>query len=309
MKKLTAICISLILVMASAVLAFGDGLYEVDAQSGQIVNAVTEAEAVDYVRISPSCAYDKAEGLYVFTGMGTAGVTFSSSVYSSMYTTDHVRLIADPTEQLTVYLNGESLDFAGEAEYSEPGSYIVRDKANTLVHGFTILSRVTNAVYSYEIPAIFYVESIERNGDMLQYYENSIDLTEDGRYYISYACYDTGKEYTLDVTVDHTPPVLELDGVGEDGYATRAVTVGNKEAGSTLTVLREGEELVLYDTLDTPGDYEIRYTDEAGNTTVYNFTIKVFLNTNAWFAVLIIAALIIGIGVFMIYTRTHTRVR
>ena len=42
---------------------------------------------------------------------------------------------------------------------------------------------------------------------------------------------------------------------------------------------------------------------------MYSFTIMPYLDINAWMAVVIAAILVIGVAAFMIYTRTHMRVR
>ena len=72
---------------------------------------------------------------------------------------------------------------------------------------------------------------------------------------------------------------------------------------------RDGEEVKFTETIETSGFYEINYTDEAGNTSSYAFTVRPFLNTNAWFVVVLAAAIVLAVGIFMIYTRTHMRVR
>lgn len=311
MKKLTAICISLILVLASAVLSFGDGLYEVDAQSGQIVNGGydSETDPVDFVRLSPTCAYDKATRMYVYTNMGSSGSWFNSSVCNGMYTRDAVVLESDPTAMLQVYRNGELLEYGGSGEFYESGAYIVRDKGNSIVLSFSILSDVTGAVNSYDIPTMFFMEELLFNGEAQPLSGNTVSLMEDGDYLISYFCYDTETHYKLNVTIDHTAPVLEIYGVGEDSYAHNAVTIGEMERYSTLAATLDGNEIEPAAELTEAGIYHLVYTDEAGNSSTYDFTITPYLNLNAWLAVVIIAVILLGTGAYMIYTRTHMRVR
>ena len=311
MKKLISICISLILLLASAALCFADGLYEVDAQSGQIVGTKTgdDEDLVGYVRLSPNCAYDMNSATYVYTGMGTTGAEFTSNVYSGMYVNDLVKLNSDATAQLRVYLNGEELEYNGEGEFMEPGSYIVRDKGNTMIFGFTILNDVTNAVNAYELPPVFFVDTATFNGDALSQFSNSVDMTQDGDYFVSYYCYDTGVNYRLYVTIDHTAPVLEINGVNEDGFARNAVQLLNIESNSTVDITKDGSEYKFDTVLSDTGDYEIVYTDEAGNSSIYNFTIRPYLDLNAWMVLLIVILLLIGTAAFMIYSRTHMRVR
>ena len=311
MKKLTAIFISLIVVFASGFSCFADGLYRVDAQSGQIVGtgSADSDEVVEYIRLSSTCAYDKSSEMFIYTGIGAAGNEFSCSVYNGMYVNIPVSLKADPTAQLKVFLNGEEQEFTGDAQYSKPGTYIVRDKANSLILGFTILGDVTNAVYSYDIPSLFRVDTAVFNGNDVKVDNNCLIMKEDGSYYVSYFCYETGVTYSLSLVVDHTPPVLEIDGVDEKGYAHNVVTLGDTERHSTVEVARDGNEVSFAPSYKDAGDYRIVYTDEAGNSSTYEFTIMQFLDLNAWMAVLIAVLLLIGVSAFMIYTRTHMRVR
>ncbi|MCQ2566499.1 MAG: hypothetical protein MJ194_06640 [Clostridia bacterium] len=311
MKKLTAICLSLILVLASTVLCFGDGLYEIDAQSGQIVGAKygSDEEPVDYVRLTTSCAYSKTKEMYEFTGLGTAGVSFSCSVCNGMYTTDAVILQSDPTTQLRVFLNGEQLEYEGEGEFDAVGTYIVRDRDNSLVLSFTILDYTTNAVSAYDVAPFFFVDSVYHDGVLVEAPGNRIDMTEDGEYRISYYCYDTEVNYVLDVIIDHTAPELEITGLDQNNIAHNAVVLSDRESGSAMVILKDGDEIPLAQTLTASGEYEIRYSDEAGNTSTYYFTIRPYLDANAWTFVFIVALLLIGVGAFMIYTRTHMRVR
>lgn len=311
MKKLTSICISLILVFASAVLCYGDGLYEVDAQSGQIVRAQYggDEEEIEYVRLSPNCAYDKTAKMYVYTGMGSSGTTFTSSVYNGMYTRDAVRLQSDPTAQLSVFRSGEQLEYTGDSEFTASGSYIVRDRDNSMVLAFSILDPITGSISCYDVPGIFLVDAVTVNGEELRSLGNSVRMEEDGDYYIHYICYETGANCKLNVTIDHTAPVFDIQGLDENGYAHNAVTLGAAEKYSTVTVVKDGTEIDFAEVLTEPGNYNIDYTDEAGNTSSYSFTIKQYLDVNAWIALLLVVILLIGTAAFMIYTRTHMRVR
>ena len=301
------------LLLTSAVLSFGDGLYQIDAQTGQTVGAPSEddAESAESVRITSSCAYDMTAGMYVYTNMGPAGSGFKCSVYDGMNVRGRVTLQSDVGQQLKVYLNGEALEYSGDTEFADPGTYIVRDRNNAQIFSFTILNRVTNALYFYDVPSVFYVETVFLNDEPLGGISNRVAMENDGDYSINYFSYDTNVKYQLKVTVDHTPPVLELEGLNDQGYATNAVTLGKMENYSTVIITRDGEEIPMPSAgaLTEAGDYVINYSDEAGNLSVYTFTIRPYLDLNAWFAVLIFAVLVIATGAFMIYSRTHMRVR
>lgn len=292
-------------------MCFGDGLYEIDAQSGQIVGARAGSDEglIDFVRLSSNCAYDKELNMYVYTGLGTSGALFSSSVCNGMFTNSAVTLASDPTTQLKVFLNGELLEYSGEGEFGDPGTYIVRDRDNSLVLNFTVLPELTNAVNFYDIPEIFFIDSVLLDGEPVSPQGNRVYMDKDGEYSINYFCYETGVKYFLDVVVDHTAPVLEYSGIGKDGYAHGAVVLGDIERNSSVSVTLDGEKIPFTQTLTAAGDYEIHYADAAGNTNTYNITIRPYLDINAWMAVLIVVLLVIGIAAFMIYTRTHMRVR
>ena len=52
----------------------------------------------------------------------------------------------------------------------------------------------------------------------------------------------------------------------------------------------------------------MRVYDAAGNEKEYTFTIMVYLNVGAWFFILILAAVIIAVFVYVIVKRKHLKI-
>jgi len=136
---------------------------------------------------------------------------------------------------------------------------------------------------------------------------NQVNLEQDGEYKIVYANDAISRKYTLELTIDHTPPELIIQGVNEKLRASRTVRFGELEDNSTLAIVRDGENIVQSKELKTVGNYVVTYTDEAGNAVTYAFEILFFLDAGGWIYVGLIA-LVVGAGVFyFFYSRKHLR--
>ena len=114
--------------------------------------------------------------------------------------------------------------------------------------------------------------------------------------------------YSLNIYVDHQAPELILEGV-ENGIAKGPVTISGLEDESILEIFRDDERIVQSEELKTSGTYKLIYSDEAGNSTEYNFVIRVYFDTTAWSYVAAVVLIIAGVIVYMIYCRKHLRLR
>lgn len=309
MKKLTALLICLILVAAGTVFCWADDLYVIDPYTGEIISS-EGGSGVGSVRYSDKCIYNIKEDVYTFKAPGTAGVTVRSNVCDGMVAQGTVSLTVDNTVLVDIYRNGELVSPEDYGMLEETGTYIVRDLANdNQLFSFTIVGRMSGALYNYRLPSGFAVYRATLDGKSISAVNNVISLTEEGEYYIEYGDYRTGRNYQLDLLVDHTPPELAIQGVQENGIAKTTVILGRTEPNSTLTATRNGEDYGLRDELDQPGEYVLTYTDEAGNASMYHFTIRQFFDVSAKLFLLMFLLVVAAAGAYMAYTRRHMRVR
>ena len=161
------------------------------------------------------------------------------------------------------------------------------------------------------MPEGFRITDVKRDGENVNWSRTYVDTSAEGRYLITYECPKTSVSYTLDVTVDTTPPELVLLGVDESGRARGPVSIEGKGERDTLTVTKNGEpmSMLLSYTLTQSGRYVATITDEAGNSNAYSFAIMVYLDKNSRiFVVMFLAAVAAVAGIFF-YHRKHLRVR
>ena len=277
---------------------------------GELLDGNTGASSTK-VQLESDCYYDRTSKRFVYSTDIAPDAKVESSVYSGMMVRDAVELIVDVSANVEVYRDGLTVD-SSEYEYlTTPGFYVVRNRTTDReVLSFVIINEVTGAVNSYKLPSIFYFTSANYEGESIPTDFNTVSFAEDGWYALTYKSSVIDAEYSLGVEIDHTYPVLEIFGV-ENDVANGPVSFGPTEAGSTLEITLNDEPFSYYkdDILKQAGEYVVKYTDRAGNTSSYYFTINIFLDGGAWVFVGMAAAVIIAVIVYVIYCKKHTRVR
>lgn len=311
MKKLICICISLILLIGCTASAFAITMYVNDAITGELLDTTT-GQSSRTVRLSSTCDYDNAKKMYVYSTGVSATDSVSCSLFDGQITTGVVSVIPGDTARIEVY-KGSTLLSEADLEYiSEPGVYTVRnvDKDKTIL-SFTIVASTTGKIDQYQIPNIFTIRTVYFNAEKAPVSSNKVTFAEDGDYIIEYYCSRTGEQYNLNVTIDRQPPELEIIGVNEENIAKGPVSFGPLEAGSTLQVLVDGEDITnsMSNEYKTAGDYIVYYTDAAGNVSSYYFTMRIFFNASAWIYV-ILAVVIIGAAIgYKVFVRKKLTTR
>ncbi len=263
------------------------------------------------IQLESTCYYDKPNKRYVYSTDISPDAKVESSVYSGMMVRDFVELIIDPAANVEVFRDGQPVDSSEFPYLTIPGAYVVRNRATDReVLSFTIVNEITGAVNSYKLPSLFYYSSANYEGEAVPTDFNSVSFDKDGWYTLTYRSSIVDAEYSLSVVIDHTYPELEIIGV-ENDVANGPVSFGPTEEGSSLTLTLNGEPLDFYkdDILKQAGKYVVKYTDRAGNTSSYYFTMNIFLDGGAWIFVGMAAAIIIAVVVYMIHCKKHTRVR
>ena len=139
---------------------------------------------------------------------------------------------------------------------------------------------------------------------------DSIDMRKEGKYQITYRCAATAIDYNLNLTVDHTPPQIVLEGVA-NGVASNPVKIQGISSGDSVSLYREGQKIPVpeEDTLKSPGKYRLSVTDDAGNTTTVEFEIQFYLNMQGLIFTLLVVGVIIATAVYMYTSKKRLRVR
>ena len=310
MKKITAVCFSLILILASFTGVFAaTEVFEVDSFTGEIIKSSTGYSS-NIITLTSSCSYDSSSKDYVYSTSSSENTNVKCNVYDGMVTSGVVYVETGVAAQIVIYRDGKVIDNKSYAKLTEPGTYIIRTvNPDQQLFTFTIVGERSGRLYGYNVPSIFNILSTTRNGKDVPYIGRTVDFTEEGQYCVRYKCSSTGVVCELNVFIDHTVPELEIYGV-DNGIARRAVTFGPLEEDSTLVVTRDDGVVVDYtEPIKVAGDYTAVYQDAAGNTSTEYFTVKVFLDGGAWIFVVLAIAVIVLAGGYMIYCKKNTRTR
>ena len=287
---------------------------EIDPETGSAPGsaAVTQDGRVE---LSPDMSYDRAREQFVYPLAD--GTELFSSTADGMLVTGRVTLEYGGPSALMVYRNGETVDITGAGEILTPGVYVIAVGADSAarVLSFTLLGASTNQIRSYTVPDGFILRGAQRDGEEIEYSRYTVEMEEEGQYVIRYRCPAIDRDYTLTVTVDRTPPDLRLAGrVGSDGRVHSAVEISGLSAGDTLYVTHDGEPIGLNldegkATLKDTGYYSVTAADAAGNTVTYEFTIMLYLNTNAVVFILLLIAVVASIFIYAVWKRRSLKVR
>lgn len=303
----------LILVMAVLTVAAFSGtafceIYQTDAFTDSVLDG--EDFDTDNVVISSTCTYVRLEGMYKYETRTTDESWIKCSVADGMVTTGSVSVESSENLKYHVFRDGNEITDATD-NLSAQGKYIVNIETNSgseKVLEFTIVNTVTGIISSYEIPEGFTLSALSYNGQSQNSSVRTVDLSEEGDYAISYRCDKSLMVYELNIEIDHTAPVLALKGV-TDGVAKGPVDISDMEEDALIHIELNGEEIAYSDTLTKSGDYYIIVKDAAGNTTNYNFTIRIYFDINSWVVIGVIVLIIIGTLGYLLYSRRHLRVR
>ena len=185
------------------------------------------------------------------------------------------------------------------------------------VLSFIVVGGATNLVNSYPMPSGFVITNVEKsvrdeNGEWItaqpQWDRSKVDMNEDGFYRVQYECARSGMSYTLQTTVDHTPPTLALENV-VNGLARGPVDISDLEEGCKIGITLNGGKMNYRSELTLAGDYRIVLQDEAGNFTDYEFTILTYLDANSWIFFGLVLLVLAGVGAYLYIERKRIRIR
>ena len=250
--------------------------------------------------------YDTVQGEYVYL-VGDSGNVVRSSVADGMIVTGSV-MVDGAT--LLIYQDGELWE--GDAMViSEPGEYVVMAQTgNQTPRLFTFLlaGPAVSGVYAYNMPSGMAVLNATLDGEPTEYDRSSVPMQTDGTYHVEYECLSTGVIYTLELTVDRTPPELQFHGdIDGNNRVHSALGFSGVQPGDTVLATLDGASIDVTVASDGTGEftqsgsYIITVYDAAGNRSVYGYTVMLYFNASslAFFAVLIATVLAVLIYVFM----------
>lgn len=314
--RTAALAFAAALTLTATAAAVGDADYS--GALDPVTGLTPEAAALnDSGRVSLPGGYffDRATQSFVYpVGAGLSEVR--AGVADGMTVSAAVRVEADEGAAVQVFRNGTELGADELPELNTPGQYVVyaQGAREQQLFDFTIVGETTNLLHSFDAPDGFVVTAAERDGADAYTGRYAVDMEQEGSYRIEYSCPATGMSYTLETTIDRTPPRLTFDGkIGKDGRVRSALTFSGVENGDSVYVMLDGEPLSVSVSdgagrLTDSGSYVLDVYDAAGNAAEYTFTIMIYFDGNSLLFFLLVLLALGGVVGYVLFQKKRLRV-
>lgn len=286
-----------------------------DPYTGEVVkdgsSGIDGAES-NMIKLSENRYFDSGRGSFAFV-IPEAGnrIIYSTAAYG-MITNNPVSVELPAGTNAVLYRNGTPVDSPDFRYIADRGAYVLEIMGNSpdacQPLSFTIVGSIEGSLESYRMPDGFSVDTVSRDGEEIRSPSYEVDFTEEGKYAVRYTCDAADIACTLNIVIDHTPPVLALANV-KNGIAAGPVDISDAEPGSTISVRLEGKSIPYTKVLTQTGTYRITLRDPAGNTSEYSFRIRLYFNVTSY---AFFAAVLLAVGIlaaYLIISRKKLRVR
>jgi hypothetical protein len=276
----------------------------VDNFTGEtITNTQTDKNEVV---VYSNCTYDKEKQKFIYTVDASAGLEVSSSVADGMITNNNVSLNVGKVKEYELFRDGTKINNPNYTSIKQVGNYVLQHKGKKVLE-FRIIGDYSTLELFYT-PKGCYISNVLLNGASAKYSYDSVELSGEGTYEVSYVCEATGRSYSFKTIIDRTAPELAFQELDEKGRARGPVEILNREANSTIKIVLDGEEQKAANILTKSGEYTVTIMDQAGNSNQYEFTIMIYFNSNSLVFLGLILAVAGGILAYIIISAKNLRV-
>ncbi len=281
-----------------------------DPETGEPLESASGTSSSTRVTVSDGVVYDRDRRGYLYTVGDSAQLL--STVVDGMVVQGEVRLEPDEGMEITLYRNGTALDQPDLTHIYETGDYVVEETVNGRKYqtiAFSIVGDVTCRLAGYTMPGGFSITNVTLDDQEIYFDRGYVSMEKEGHYVVDYTCTRGGRTYTLDVTVDTTPPTLALAELNEKNQARGPVSLADVEEGASIGITLDGKEINYTSELTESGEYSIVLMDKAGNVTNYNFTILLYFNWSSLLFFAIVLGVAIAVTVYIVVSRKTLTVR
>lgn len=312
-KKIFSVLLSFLIFVLCSVTSFATFGYsgELDPETGEAMASSSDGvSGGSRITMSDGSYYDRTRRGYVYTAGNSTNVL--CSVADGMIVNDSVKVEADSGIETTLYKNGTAVENPDFSSISEVGDYVVEVSVEGKKYqpvSFSIVSDVTCKISGYTMPAGFSITGATLDDTEIAYESGFVDMSKEGHYVIDYACSANGLSYTLDITVDTTPPVLALAELNDKNQARGPVSIADVEEGASIGITLNGKEINYSSELTESGQYQITLIDKAGNITHYSFTILVYFSISTWALLGCLLAVIAAVLIYIYISKKRLAVR
>lgn len=317
MKKPAALLLALMLCVTVGVSAsaYTVDTEELDPYTGEALSNYSEngnEGGYSRVVVNATTQYDRDKKMFAYENAAVSPGSFYSTVADGMYVTEPVEIQIPNGVVPTLFLDGNELEEVNYSHIEEPGAYVLQatgtSSQSEQIFTFTILKKTTGKLETFTVPEGFTITDARLDGALTSHTSSSVDMTEEGGYAVHYRCNEADTLYELETEVDHTPPTLALKAV-KNNVAKGPVDISDMEPGVTATIKLGNRTISAKDTLTQSGNYRITLTDPAGNKTNYSFRIMMYFNMSSIGFILLLAAAITALILYLVISRKKLRVR
>ena len=268
------------------------------------------------VMLSSAMYYDWNTHDFVFPVSNTL-TEIHCSAADGMILDRPVTLSTGADTSIVVYLNGQP--YTGSlSTINQVGEYVVSSQQagdTVRVLSFTLVGAVTNAVTLFSPPDGFYLTAATRDGMNIYFDRYNVRMDQEGLYHLEYECIATDVVYTLDTTIDRTPPELTFEGrINEEWQVRSELKFSGLEKGDSILLTRGGVQVkptlhgdgtgTIYDT----GTYVMQVFDAAGNKTEYRFSILLYFNVSSLVFIAFAVVILVSTGIYILIKRKNLKI-
>lgn len=258
------------------------------------------------------CVSDQARNMVTFEFEIDREISFDINTYRGGISNGGVRLVAYENLKIWLTKDEQFIEYNFEEILNEEGEYsytLVDELGNRQTGFFTIINKKKQNL-NHILQEDIEVKQVLKDDEIYEFelVDGSLYLYDEGTYKVTVIDKRTNKEYSFTITLDNTPPTLEIVGVENGGKTKGVVTLKNvSETPYKLVIHVDGVpfEYKLGDKIERCGRFDIKLYDEAGNLTIYTFEREYSLNAASIGVIAGFGALIVLLIILLIKSRHH----
>lgn len=253
---------------------------------------------------------DKAKNRVSFEFTIDTEIEFEINTYYGGISNGGVRIIAYENLKIVMYKDDKPFDYEFEKILNEDGEYsftLFDELGNKTSFFFSIITKKKQNL-KHILQENISVENITKDDEIYEanISKNELYLFDEGAYNVEVLDAKTNQKYSFKITIDTTPPTLELVNVENGGTTKKVVILRNvSEKPYTLNITVDGVpfDYKLGDEIEKCGRFVVVLTDEAGNSTTYTFERVYSLNGPSVAILAGLGALVVLLIILLIKSR------
>lgn len=237
-------------------------------------------------------------------------ISYGINTYAGGISNGGVRLIAYENLKILMLKDGKNFDYSFEQIIDEEGEYsftITDDLGNRTSSFFNIIKKKKQNLH-HILQENIEVTNVTLNDEEFEFtiLENELYLYDEGTYVVDIFDGNKNEYFSFQITLDTTPPTLELVNVENGGSTKKVVIIKNiseKPYDLKITVDGVNFDYKVGDEIEKSGQFKVILTDEAGNSSIYTFERVYSLNGSSIAVLAGLGALVILFIILLIKSR------